>query len=436
MNDTTRHYTVGAAIVAMAFFAPKAFSALYNIVGTDEFVNGVPSSLTVKERAKLVTTTVAKTEASCIANKCKLVDKAKAKAKIKAIIAAETPAPTPTPTPTPVPTPTPTPTPVPTPTPTPTPSPTPTPAPSLMPFVDVTKNIVPAVGYSTLRIKPTSQQPQIKEEGAFRVVCAPSHMNNDDPMVFPGQPNATHHHTYYGHTGVKYDTDLSTLSASGNSTCNGGIMNRSAYWHPTVVDTVTNAPVIPDGGALFYYKVGYGVNPTQVKPPPKGLRMLAGNPKATNASESQAVKFVCINKATQNSNGMPWQKTIPNCSTDTYMQMVVEHPSCWDGKNLDSPNHQDHMAYKNGSTCPSTHPVVIPVISLNMNFKVAYNGQMAKWRLSSDNYAWNGSNAGYSGHSDWVNGWDEPTMAGIVRNCLNQGKDAQAHLLCDGRMFD
>jgi hypothetical protein len=307
---------------------------------------------------------------------------------------------------------------------------------SLMPFVDVTKHVVPAVGYSTLRIKPTSQQPETKEEGAFRVVCSVSHMNNDDPMVFPGQPNATHHHTYYGHTGIKYDTDLSTLSASGNSTCNGGIMNRTAYWHPTVVDTATNAPQIPDGGALFYYKVGYGVNPTQVKPPPKGLRMLAGNPKATNASESQATKFVCINKATQNSNGMPWQKTIPNCSTDTYMQMVVEHPSCWDGKNLDSPNHKDHMAYKNGTTCPSTHPVIIPVISLNMNFKVAFNGQMAKWRLSSDNYLWNGSNAGYSGHSDWVNGWDEPTMAGIVRNCLNQGKDAQAHLLCDGRMFE
>jgi hypothetical protein len=422
----TRHYLNALLLIFIALFICNvAYAALYNIVNTDDFVNGVPSTLTTKERAKLVTTTITKTEASCIAGKCKLLDKATAKNKIKAIIASETCNPAthtgtwPNCVPIVVP-----------------PPPPPPPATSLMPFVDVTKNVVPAVGYSTLRIKPTSQQPETKEEGAFRVVCSVSHMNNDDPMVFPGQPNATHHHTYYGHTGVKYDTDLSTLSASGNSTCNGGIMNRTAYWHPSMIDTATNAPVIPDGGALFYYKVGYGVNPTQVKPPPKGLRMLAGNPKATNASESQAVKFVCINKATQNSNGMPWQKTIPNCSTDTYMQMVVEHPSCWDGKNLDSPNHKDHMAYKNGTSCPATHPVIIPVISLNMNFKVAFNGQMAKWRLSSDNYAWNGSNAGYSGHSDWVNGWDEPTMAGIVRNCLNQGKDAQAHLLCDGRMFE
>ena len=45
--------------------------------------------------------------------------------------------------------------------------------------------------------------------------------------------------------------------------------------------------------------------------------------------------------------------------------------SCWDGKNLDSPNHMDHLAHPTdhpasfavvGSTCPSTHPVKIPQV--------------------------------------------------------------------------
>ena len=43
-------------------------------------------------------------------------------------------------------------------------------------------------------------------------------------------------------------------------------------------------------------------------------------------------------------------------------------PTCWDGKNLDSPNHQDHVSYpetgtfESGGSCPSTHPVRIPMI--------------------------------------------------------------------------
>ena len=41
-------------------------------------------------------------------------------------------------------------------------------------------------------------------------------------------------------------------------------------------------------------------------------------------------------------------------------------PSCWDGKNLDSPDHRSHVAYspsKNvlaNDACPSTHPIRIP----------------------------------------------------------------------------
>ena len=305
-----------------------------------------------------------------------------------------------------------------------------------MPAVDISKNVTPAVGYNTLRLQPTSEQARVSDIGAFRIACGVSHMSNDDPMIFPNQQAATHHHTFYGNTSLNYKSNLNTLSSTGNSTCAGGIMNRSAYWHPTMIDTRTNTPVLPDDGqALFYYKTGYnGVVPSAVKVPPKGLRMLVGNPKATTAADVQATKYVCINHQTQDSNGMPWQKAIPNCAVGTYLQMVVSFPQCWDGKNLDSPNHKDHMAYPDNG-CPASHPVPIPEITLNMNFDIKTANQTASWRLASDNYA-KTSPGGYSGHADWVNGWDEPTMAGIVRNCLNQSRDAHAHLMCDGRMFD
>jgi hypothetical protein len=316
---------------------------------------------------------------------------------------------------------------------TPKPPPAPTGQSGLMPSVDVSKNIVPAIGYSKLLIKPTTEQPKSTVDSAFRISCLPSHMSNDDPMVYPNQQGATHHHTFYGNTSVDYKSNLMELATTGNSTCDGGTMNRSAYWHPTVINTLTNAPVLPDQGAIFYYKIGHTAFAGKLRAPPKGLRMLAGNPKATSAADSQASKYVCINIALQHSNGMAWQKALPNCGADSFMQQVVTFPQCWDGKNLDSPNHKDHMAYPNNGVCP-TDFVPIPEISMNLNYKYHANAPMNKWRLASDNYATT-SPGGYSGHADWVNGWDQPTLEGIVKNCLNSAKDCHAHLLGDGRMF-
>ena len=218
-------------------------------------------------------------------------------------------------------------------------------------------------------------------------------------------------------------------------------MNRSAYWHPTVIDTVTNSPVKPDGGAQFYYKTGYIVPANLIVAPPKGLRMLTGNSKATNASEAQSASYICIDPVLGHSNGVPWTKNIPNCKVGNVMQMNLSFPQCWDGKNLDSPNHKDHMAYPNSALstankCPTTHPVAIPVITQVLNYKIATTNQSAKWRLSSDNYAWNGINAGYSGHADYVEGWDRTIIEALVKNCLHTKMSCHSHLIGDGRMYD
>ena len=75
-----------------------------------------------------------------------------------------------------------------------------------------------------------------------------------------------------------------------------------------------------------------------------------------------------------------------------------------------------------------------PSITLNLNYKITVANQTTDWRLASDNYATT-SPGGYSTHADWVNGWDEKIMAGIVKNCLQKNVDCHAHLLGDGRMF-
>jgi hypothetical protein len=400
--------------IASLFVATNANAAaqMWCLKDTTECAYGTPSGMTTAQRtALLYKMTVGQFATSVLSGTFKPVTPTALRA--KAI--APTPAPTPTPTPSPI------------------------VQKELMPAVDTRLVPVPIAGYSDLRVRPTGQQAQPNEIGAFRVTCGVSHMNFDDPMVFPNQPNATHHHMYYGHTDVKHNTNLMTLADSGNSTCHGGIMNRSAYWHPTLIDIRTNAPVMPDGnGAMFYYKTGYGgVAPRFVTPPPRGLRILTGNPRATNANEVQKLRYACVNPST--GHATPRTPYIQNCAVGQRMLFEIFFPQCWDGKNLDSPNHKDHMADATGSRtpngCPVSHPVPIPEISLNIHYTVTQPNQATNWRLSSDNYAFNGSNAGYSGHADWVNGWNEAFFAGVVRNCLNPSRDCAAHLLGDGRMY-
>jgi hypothetical protein len=134
-----------------------------------------------------------------------------------------------------------------------------------------------------------------------------------------------------------------------------------------------------------------------------------------------------------------WHKNVQICKVGWEMEMSVSFPSCWDGINLDSPDHQSHMAYNikvsGVNKCPTTHPVAIPHITLNLNYLIGATTDASTWRLSSDNYS-RDLPAGYSSHADWINGWNPTFLQGFVDNCLNKNLDCFAHLLGDGRSFN
>lgn len=421
-HKNLRNLIIAVGVIWALIFIGIGIShaALYNLQSSDYYVNGLPTSLTKAERAKLITAPVTMTEKSCIALKCTLLDKAKAKLKIKELIALEN-IPIPAKCPdgqTGIP-----------------PNCITPPAPSLMPIVDVSKNMQPVVGWSDLRIRPNlgpQDVPTVGDgDGQFRIDCDVSHMSNDDPILYPRQKGAAHHHTFFGNTSLNFNSDLMNLSNTGNSTCRGGIANRSAYWVPSMIDTSANAAIKPDS-ALWYYKTGYVVNKSKITSPPKGLRMIAGNMKSTDASTSTRTSFSCWK---DNFNAPPASKNIPACPDGGFLVTHISFSQCWNGKDLDSPNHQDHMADPANFSCPASHPIAIPKVDLNVWYKVPVGVDTKKWRLSSDNYATNGLNGGYSSHADIVFGWNEKVMAGIVKNCLNAGLNAGNHKLCDGTVI-
>lgn len=104
--------------------------------------------------------------------------------------------------------------------------------------------------------------------GAFRTHCLESHTSHDDPLVFPGQPGAAHHHVFFGNPGVDAHTTVADLNDAGRTTCDGGTLNRSAYWVPALYDERDER--IEYVEPLFYYKTGYHVPASAIVPPPEG----------------------------------------------------------------------------------------------------------------------------------------------------------------------
>lgn len=261
--------------------------------------------------------------------------------------------------------------------------------------------------------------------GAFRTVCEFSHMNYDDPIVYPKQPGMAHLHTYFGNSEADANSTALSLRSSGNSTCRGGTINRTGYWVPALL-TATGRPVEPMYMDV-YYKSGYnGIAASDIELFPTGLRMIAGDARSTT---SQHVAYWGCRDHNVGHIG-----NMPDCPAGDALAMYIEFPQCWDGKNNDSSDHKSHMAYPRNGACPSTHPVPIPAITFNIYYDVT-NAHSGGYRLASDMYD-AALPGGYSVHGDWFDGWDRAAARTFVQKCIQAGVDCHSHLLGDGRAIE
>lgn len=278
--------------------------------------------------------------------------------------------------------------------------------------------------------------------GAFRVSCSFAKMAYDDPIVFPGQPGVSHLHTFTGNVGVDAFSTVESIAGSGNSTCGGGTLNRSSYWFPTMIDTANGRPLVPTNNVV-YYKGSYEFDISKtVRALPAGLRVVSGNAKNTDPKKVGA-RYICIGPKHENPG---WKTTITaayadgTCKVGGDFIMEVGFPFCWDGVNLDSPNHAAHIVGAEqdrtapfAKHCPATHPVTLPVISYNIHYAITDNEAVGRWRLSSDTDP--SLPAGISGHGDYFLGWDKETMQTWIDGCLRAKKDCHADLLGNKTML-
>jgi hypothetical protein len=230
----------------------------------------------------------------------------------------------------------------------------------------------------------------------FLFTCDFSHRAADDPIVFPGQKGAAHSHDFFANRSTSADSTYESLLAA-RSTCTRG-EDTAAYWVPTLYQ---NGRALKPNKVIIYYSDRH--DPESVEAFPPDLRMIAGDQIATSPQSRAVTVWTCDRTTIQRLQEPPRA-----CPGGSQLTLSVFFPNCWDGRNLDSADHQSHMAYSKKQPCPSTHPVRTPEIIMHVSYPTLRGAGLTF-----------SSGSRYSAHADFINAWDQEELEKLVRRCIN-----------------
>jgi hypothetical protein len=260
-----------------------------------------------------------------------------------------------------------------------------------------------------------------------------------DPIVDPGVASS-HGHVIHGGSNFGESTTYADLRESNCTSCQFGD-DKSAYWTPSLhfVHEGGKTEVVPQIGGMLAYYLLLG---DDIKPFPEGFEVLAGDSRLRNFSgpvpdpptsswtlddmsqESLAQKslgFNCMNynRAPEGSRYRHFlpDKEFLDANCDNGIRAEIFFPSCWNGKDVTSPDHKSHVAYPNmidGGKCPEGFPVRLPSLFYETIWNTnAFKGKAGQFVFS------NGDPTGYGYHADFINGWNIDTLKAAVNDCTN-----------------
>ncbi|MGW4464932.1 DUF1996 domain-containing protein [Micromonospora sp. NPDC004704] len=256
------------------------------------------------------------------------------------------------------------------------------------------------------------------------------HRNTANVVVVPGMPGPVHHvHDYVGNRSTDVSSTVDSLAGGGTTCANG---DESTYYWP-VLRTLsavhaehtggqpdkTGSPVTEHAGEIqlpVSLTLTFHGNPrTPVIPMPSLLRATMGDAVAiTNGGARAQATWTCSNT--------PDRRTTryPVCDPGQRVVRVFDFPSCWDGRQVDSADHRQHLTFPTvGGGCPVA-TFAVPRLRL-----VATYDLPPGTRYQID--AFDGQhNSPLTDHAFFVNLMPEPVMAQVVR-CLNDGEMCTDH---------
>ncbi|KAK3392693.1 hypothetical protein B0H63DRAFT_504766 [Podospora didyma] len=262
----------------------------------------------------------------------------------------------------------------------------------------------------------------------LRFQCSQLVVDRLDPLANPGLVPSPHLHQIVGGNSFNASMDPATHDPVKTSSCTSCTFAEdfSNYWTAVLFFRARNGTFkrVPQfvsqgvqgfGGILVYYIPPYdGVsNVTAFKP---GFRMLAGDASLHTSGTAPKICHRCLPKTGDNRNvecGAPDSKNLPTGACEGGIRSIITFPTCWDGVNADSPDHQSHVAYPtsgtfdNGGPCPTTHPVHIPQVMYEVMWATQQFNDPNLWpEDGSQPFVWStGDRHGYSQHGDYIFGW-------------------------------